>query len=300
MTWQQTAQPWAAASTPTLPPPAWYPDPSGVAELRYWNGWAWTPGVVIRGQVFELAMPPPGTVARAQVEPDTRAVLPARAAWLALAGFVIGVTASITLNLGAKAIGLPLIVRLLAGQAGLWTGLLGACVIVSRRHGTGDLGRDYGVRLTGADFGWGALMSLAARMAVAVVVIPFLMFSRRFSGGNDKVFRVFRPDVASFVVVALIAVVGAPVVEELFFRGLVQGSFLKSLGTAGAIGLQAVLFGLAHFQPILGMANVTVIVGIAAAGVVFGITAWWRRLGASMTAHACFNLVAIIAAAFTL
>ncbi len=298
MTWQQTAQPWAAA--PTLPPPAWYPDPSGAAELRYWNGWAWTPGVVIRGQVFELAMPPPGTVTRAQAEPDTRAVLPARAAWLALAGFVIGVTASISLNLGARAIGLPLVVRLLAGQAGLWTGLLGACVIVSRRYGTGDLRRDYGVRLTGADFGWGTLMALAARFAVVVVVIPIALASRRFSGGNDRVFRVFRPDVASFVVVALVAVVGAPIVEELFFRGLVQGSFLRSLGTAGAIGLQAVLFGLAHFQPILGVANVTVIAGITAAGVVLGITAWWRRLGASMTAHSFFNVVAVVAAAFTL
>jgi hypothetical protein len=33
-------------------PAAWYPDPSGRYELRYWNGSAWTEHVSRSGQQF--------------------------------------------------------------------------------------------------------------------------------------------------------------------------------------------------------------------------------------------------------
>ena len=33
-------------------PAAWYPDPSGRYELRYWNGSAWTEHVSRNGQQF--------------------------------------------------------------------------------------------------------------------------------------------------------------------------------------------------------------------------------------------------------
>ncbi|MDQ4096753.1 MAG: CPBP family intramembrane metalloprotease, partial [Actinomycetota bacterium] len=96
----------------------------------------------------------------------------------------------------------------------------------------------------------------------------------------------------------MIAVFGAPVVEELFFRGLLLRSLTSAWGTAWAITAQAVLFGLAHFSPLLGLVNLSVVTVITAAGVVFGITAWWRRIGTSVVAHGAFNLVAVVAAAF--
>jgi membrane protease YdiL (CAAX protease family) len=283
-----------AAGWAPLPPPAWYPDPSGAAEWRYWNGQAWTTHVAVAGQTLVRAMPPPLPPA---ARPETQPRLPARAAVIALVGFVGGIAASIGLSLAGRALGVPRIWRLIAGQAGLWTGLLGACWVVSRRFGTGRVARDFGLRVGWSDVGWGLLMSLAARMAVSVAVAPLLLGSRRLAGTNDKVFRVFRPETASFVVVAVLAVVGAPIVEELFFRGVIQGAFLDRLGTVGAVGLQAVLFGLAHVNPILGLANVTVVVGVAAAGVVFGLTVRLCRLGSSVFAHAFFNLVAVVAVA---
>ncbi|MFM2115445.1 MAG: hypothetical protein RI908_1186 [Actinomycetota bacterium] len=41
----------AAAGTPSVPA-AWYKDPSGRYELRYWNGTAWTEHVARGGQQF--------------------------------------------------------------------------------------------------------------------------------------------------------------------------------------------------------------------------------------------------------
>ena len=283
----------------TLPPANWYPDPSGVAEFRYWDGQVWTSTVAIGGHVHERAMPPPPpqpAFAPAPPRPEPQPRLPSRAAVVALVGFVAGLAASIVLSLLGAAIGLPRVLRLVISQAGLWAGLLGACRVVSRRFGTGHLARDFGLKVAWSDVGWGLLMSIAGRIAVAIAVLPFLPFPR-LVGGNDEVFRVFSTDTASFVVVALLAVVGAPIVEELFFRGVVQGAFLDSLGTVWAVGVSSVLFGIAHFNPILGLANVTVITAVTAAGVIFGLTVRLRRLGSSMFAHGFFNVVAVGVAA---
>ncbi|MFN2608137.1 MAG: type II CAAX prenyl endopeptidase Rce1 family protein [Acidimicrobiales bacterium] len=285
----------AWSSSPPLPPANWYPDPSRVADLRYWNGWAWTTHVVVSGQVTSRPMPPPPAPGTAAGAEEHQLRLPARAALVALVGFVAGISLSIGLSLLGQLLGVPRLARLLVSQAGLWAGLLGAVGVVSRRYGTGRPLADFRVRVSWAVLGWGALMSLGARTASSIVAAPLVYSSPRLAGSNDKVFKVFGVDSAGFVVVALLAVVGAPIVEELFFRGVVQGAFLDRLGTVGALALQAVLFGLAHFNPLYGWANVTVIVAIAAAGAVLGITVRLRGLGASMIAHACFNLVAVLA-----
>ena len=282
---------------PSSPPPAWYPDPSGVAEWRYWDGRAWTPDAAVAGQVMARPMPPPPPAPVPTPRPEPQPRLPTKAAGVAILGFAVGLAASIVLSLGGKAVGVPRLGRLLMGQAGLWTGLLGACWIVSRRYGTGRLVPDFNLRIDWADFGWGFLMSLAARVALVAVILPIVAISEELGGGNDEVYRQFRPEVASFLVVALLAVVGAPIVEEIFFRGVLQGAFLDRLGVVGAIGVQAVLFGLAHFDPLLGWDNISVVAGIAAGGVVFGLTVRLRRLGSSIFAHAFFNLMSVLAAA---
>jgi hypothetical protein len=39
-------------------PPGWYPDPSGVHELRYFDGQAWTDHVSDSGTASDDALPP--------------------------------------------------------------------------------------------------------------------------------------------------------------------------------------------------------------------------------------------------
>jgi membrane protease YdiL (CAAX protease family) len=241
-----------------------------------------------------MPWPPVGAAARPA---DERVALPGRAAWYALAGFVVGIVAGILLAVASKALHLPDFLTLLLNIAGLWTGLLGSCWLASRRYGTGNLSQDYGLEFRGKDFSWGLVSSLAARFAGLIVVIPFVFGSRRFLGTNQGIFGEVRDSLPAFLIFAVIAVVGAPVVEELFFRGLLLRSLTTSTGIAAAIVIQALLFGVAHFSPLLGLANVSVMTVITAAGVIFGITAWKRRVGTSVAAHSFFNLVAVLVAA---
>lgn len=283
-------------TTTALPPAAWYPDPSGVGELRYWNGTAWTPGVVVGGQVTERPMPWPPVGAAAH-PPDGRAELPGRAALYGLAGFVGGLLTGLMLAIAGELLDLPEVVILVLNLGGLWTGLLGACWLASRKYGSGNIARDFGLQFRGRDVSWGLVMSIAARVAGAIAVIPWVLAGDRFLGSNQGVYGEVRDNLPGFIVFAVIAVIGAPIVEELFFRGLLLRSLTTVLGVAGALVTQALLFGLAHFSPLLGLANFSVVTVIAVAGLIFGLTAWRWRVGTSVAAHAFFNLVAVLLAA---
>ncbi len=102
-----------------------------------------------------------------------------------------------------------------------------------------------------------------------------------------------RPSYALVCVVGLLACVGAPIVEELFFRGLVQSVMTRRLGTSPAIVLQAMLFGLAHFE--LGMTFNQAAVRCGTVMVLGLFNGWLRvqsgRLGAGMVAHATYNVI---------
>ena len=90
------------------------------------------------------------------------------------------------------------------------------------------------------------------------------------------------------LLVALLAV-GAPLVEELFFRGLLMRSLQTRMPTAPAILVSSILFALAHFE-------LAELAGLALFGVVLGVLAWWTgRLGPSISAHMAFNAAAVAA-----
>src|ERR1017187_10457493 len=98
------------------------------------------------------------------------------------------------------------------------------------------------------------------------------------------------------VVLAVLVCVGSPVVEELFFRGLLLRSLLGTfeqigprLGPALSIVVTALVFALVHFEALQFL-------GLAGFGVVLGVLAWRTgRLGPSIVAHMTFNTVTIIA-----
>ena len=93
----------------------------------------------------------------------------------------------------------------------------------------------------------------------------------------------------------VLAVIAAPVVEEIVFRGMILRGFLSRMGPVAAIGLQGVLFGLAHFDPSRGAGNVGLLLVLATVGCVFGGAAYLtRRRGPTMIAHAILNGIAMI------
>jgi membrane protease YdiL (CAAX protease family) len=94
-----------------------------------------------------------------------------------------------------------------------------------------------------------------------------------------------------FVVFALAAAVGAPIAEEIFFRGLAQPVLQRYLGGVGGLLVTAVAFGFAH----LGSNPIEVVVPLAFFGVVLGALAWRTgRLGPGIVAHMTFNGVTVV------
>ena len=91
-----------------------------------------------------------------------------------------------------------------------------------------------------------------------------------------------------FLVLCLFIGIGAPVVEELFFRGFLQPALAKRVGHVAAIAITAVVFGAAHFEALQFPA-------LAAFGAVLGALAWRTgRLGPGIFAHMAFNALTLV------
>lgn len=178
--------------------------------------------------------------------------------------------------------------------AGLWVGLAGAAVVASRLHGSGSLVADYGLRFAGwLDVAGGAAVGVACQL----VLVPALYFPfERLDHGlahrltvpaHEEIGAVHSAGPLALALVFLAA--GAPLVEELFFRGLVLRGLLGRVPTPVAIAAAAVLFALAHFE-------LAQFPGLAVFGVVLGVLAWrTNRLGPGVAAHAAFNATAVVA-----
>ena len=68
----------------------------------------------------------------------------------------------------------------------------------------------------------------------------------------------------------MIACIGTPFFEELFFRGLVQGTLTARWGIGVGLVVQALLFGSVHLTPDNGLGNVGTFVIITAVGLGLG------------------------------
>jgi membrane protease YdiL (CAAX protease family) len=267
-------------------PAGWYADPAQQFALRWWDGTRWTEHVSAQ-RVYRGWFPPPDDRAQA-----------ARGGGIALVGFIGGQVLSIALVLAAIVLGASSrsVVTLIVGELGLWAGLFGACKLAVRRYGSGSL-RDLGlVRLQGADFGIGSIAALVARVGTLILAaIVVILFSLHNLARDTSVTDEAGISTLGAVVVTLIAVVGAPFFEELYFRGLVQGVLTRRYGSRVAIGLQSVAFGLVHYQ--IGMTAdqaVLTFTMIIPVGLLLGILRWrYERLGPGMVAHAVFNAIAV-------
>jgi membrane protease YdiL (CAAX protease family) len=99
------------------------------------------------------------------------------------------------------------------------------------------------------------------------------------------------------VVIVFIAVIGAPFVEELFFRGLVMSGLVSRWGAAIGIVSQAVLFGVVHLGPTDARGNLGVFLLIAPLGAMLGVLRYeYKRLGPGMFTHAFYNAVIVAVA----
>jgi membrane protease YdiL (CAAX protease family) len=221
------------------------------------------------------------------------AVAPAVGTW-ATAWVVGGVLATpLALAASGASLGDDLTVPQLAVAAGVaWAVFVAGLVVASRRFGTGVFVGDYAVAIRPSD-AWAIPLGVVTQVVLVPVsylplrgIWPDTFSSERLeqraqdladkAGGFDTVLLV------------LVVVVGAPVIEELVYRALVQGSLTSRLGGRLGLPLAALLFALVHFSPVEYP-------GLFLAGLVFGgcflVTG---RIGTAVVAHAAFNLTGLV------
>lgn len=208
-----------------------------------------------------------------------------------LAGVWLGISGGDELSLGGKAL----------SQMGLWTGLVGSVVLAARRKGSGSLTRDFGWAFRPVDIALGIAVGIGAQ----VIIVPGVALLLRPLLGKPEVSGPVRElvDQASapaLVGLFLVAVVGAPLVEELFFRGLLVRSIVKRWGPAAAVVGSAVFFGLAHPNDVPVKAQIMICAALACLGLALaGLAVKTGRLGPAIVAHATFNLISLVVAIAT-
>ena len=172
--------------------------------------------------------------------------------------------------------------------------LIAVVQVVRDRVGGRSWAETFGFRVDGwGDLWLGFLVFLMATVLSTFVGAVFVE-SERFRGENTELFRHFRDDLFAYAVVVVLAVVVAPIVEELFFRGVLQPVLIDRYGSGVALVAQAALFGLVHVDPYAGTHNVSVVVVVAAMGWVLGWSAHhYGRLGPGIVAHAMRNALSV-------
>ena len=258
-------------------PAGWYADPWIAGGMRYWDGWAWT------GQVAAKVKPPkpphqqlPLPVALTTVATLLAALVASRylIEWLAQYRWPIVVYVAISAILGY---GPSLLV-------GMWA---------SRRWGTGSLRADSGLYFRRIDIGWGILTWLAClgtQAFIAFIVLTLdIPFISNTEGVND-----LAAERGYIIATLVVAVLVAPLVEEMLFRGLLFRGLLGRMGVVPAVALQAVLFGMAHFDPSRGTGNIGLIMVLTGVGAVLGVAEFIvRRIGPTIITHFIVNAIAM-------
>lgn len=174
-------------------------------------------------------------------------------------------------------------------QVPLWLGLLGMPLLSTWRRGNGPV-RDLGLRSTFRDAPIGVAIGVACQFVlVPLVTLPVFLLSDVDQDELEAPARELTDKATGIgvLVLVLVVVVGAPLAEEVFYRGLLQRTMARKLPTWPTIVITAVLFGASHGQVLQFPA-------LAAFGVVLGVIAHRTgRLGMNIWAHVGFNATTV-------
>jgi membrane protease YdiL (CAAX protease family) len=222
--------------------------------------------------------------------------------WTAILGFCGATGLSLLFQQVAVAFGVRTLTApsVVFGMLGLWTGLWMTAYIVSHRRPGGSI-KDLGFRFpTGSEIGLGIGVGFTG-LVIATQVAAALRALFPDDGGSN-LFVTAKPNLALIFTVGLLACVGAPIIEELFFRGVVQPVLMNNLGVGYGIVAQAMLFAGAHF--VLGMTFNEAVVRCGTIMVLGTMLGWLRvrtgRLGAGIVAHATYNVIVTLVTLATL
>lgn len=180
---------------------------------------------------------------------------------------------------------------LFVAVAATWIAYLTGAWWASRQGATGDLRRDYRLRWAAADLVGVPLGVLTQLVVIPLVYRPLVeLWPDVFS--DDKLAEnaerlVDRADGIGVVVLVLMVCVCAPVVEEIVYRGMLQGAFAARFNTKLAVVAAASWFTLIHFRPVEypGLFIFALVVGAG-----FAVSG---RLGLPIVTHVAFNVTGL-------
>jgi uncharacterized protein len=190
------------------------------------------------------------------------------------------------------------VVQLAAATGAAWLVMIAALAFASRRYGAGhprhDFVEHYGLRFRPIDL-VGVPVGVVGQLAIVpLVYVPLrAIWSDTFSTSELEERARDLADKASgwaIVLLVIVVVIGAPLVEELVYRGLLQRSMSARLGVVPGLAIMSIWFALMHPTPVEWP-------GLAVAGALFGAgLALTGRLGPSILTHAAFNATGLILA----
>ena len=173
----------------------------------------------------------------------------------------------------------------------LWTPQLVALVVASRRFASGRPHVDYGLSFRPVDLVGIPIGILAQLVVLRLVYWPLqAVWPDAFSTEElERNARDLYERATGVWVVVLFAVVtiGAPLVEELVYRGLLLGAARRRINDGVALVAVAAFFAIIHFRPVEypGLFAFALILGVCVA-----VT---DRIGMSVLAHVAFNATAL-------
>ncbi len=203
------------------------------------------------------------------------------------------VTAVVGFSIGTAIGGSGSYAETCAGLIGLWAGLIPGSLLILRVRATGSFVKDLGLRFEFPRDLKGILYGLGSQFILLPVIYVFVQWA--LSRDLTKDLEAPAKDLTQnahgpgFFFLAVLLVIGAPVVEEIFYRGLLLRSLRRYLPVWPSLVLNGFIFGAVHF-------DLVTLPGLAAFGIVL---AWLAqrsgRLGPNIIAHAVFNAATVIA-----
>ena len=172
-------------------------------------------------------------------------------------------------------------------QAALWVGTLGIPVWLYVIKGVSW--KEFGWEFQKNDILPGLLIGLGTQIAAGLLYLPLYVIFDDIDVSEPARELVDKATGLGVFLLFLVVVVGAPVVEEIFYRGLTLKAFEKKRGGRLALVVSSLLFAVAHLQLIQFPA--LFLFGCVAAH----LARKYDRLGRAVWAHVGFNATTVIA-----
>jgi uncharacterized protein len=268
-------QPWGE---PTAAPADWYNDPDNPGTKRYWDGKQWT-------QQSRLS----GVEVADDIAEPSHATLPFKSGFTAILLMLVGTALIPLLLLGGENspftsnAGLVVVAGLSYAPATIWCWQ-------QLRKSPQSLFRWSDLAIGPAT--WITVVFIQGVTAIVLLTLNIPTASNVQDSTSDGSGVDYSLGVGALIIVAVIF---APICEEIIFRGVLMRALLSRTHVAVALVTQGIVFGVAHINPAFGSGNIGLTIILSVVGICFGYVAWWRKsIGVSIVAHALFNGAVVI------